>query len=57
MTAGSLRIASPALASFAIREMCVSIARWFRDDGPLPAEQVAEQYSLFALRIAGHTTG
>jgi hypothetical protein len=31
----------------------VSIARWFRDDGPLPAEQVAEQYSRFALRIAG----
>ncbi|WP_027932180.1 hypothetical protein [Amycolatopsis thermoflava] len=26
---------SPALASFAIREMCVSIARWFRDDGRL----------------------
>jgi hypothetical protein len=29
--------------------MCVSIARWFREDGPLPAEQ----YSRFALRIAG----
>jgi AcrR family transcriptional regulator len=51
--AGVFHVESPALASFAIREMCVSIARWFREDGPLPAEQVADQYSLFALRIAG----
>jgi AcrR family transcriptional regulator len=51
--AGAFRVGSPALASFAILEMCVSIARWFREDGPLPAEQVADQYSLFALRIAG----
>jgi AcrR family transcriptional regulator len=51
--AGVFHVDSPALASFAIREMCVSIARWFREDGPLPAEQVADQYSLFALRIAG----
>ena len=57
VAAGVFQVDSPALASFAIREMCVSIARWFREDGPLPAEQVAEQYSLFALRIAGHTTG
>jgi AcrR family transcriptional regulator len=53
VAAGVFQVDSPALASFAIREMCVSIARWFRDDGPLPAEQVAEQYSRFALRIAG----
>jgi AcrR family transcriptional regulator len=52
--AGLFHVESPALASFAIREMCVSIARWFRDDGPLGAEQVAAQYSRFALRIAGH---
>ncbi|MDN5860847.1 MAG: TetR/AcrR family transcriptional regulator [Pseudonocardia sp.] len=50
---GVFAVESPALASFAIREMCVSIARWFRDDGPLPAEEVAEQYSTFALQIAG----
>jgi hypothetical protein len=54
VAAGAFQVDSPALASFAIREMCVSIARWFREDGPLPAEQVAEQYSLFALRIAGY---
>jgi AcrR family transcriptional regulator len=54
--AGVFQVDSPALASFAIREMCVSIARWFREDGPLPAEQVAEQYSRFALQIAGCTS-
>jgi len=42
-----------AIAAFAILEMCVSIARWFRDGGRLSAQQVAEKYSEFALRVAG----
>nr|WP_239028984.1 TetR/AcrR family transcriptional regulator [Pseudonocardia acidicola] len=50
---GAFTVDSPALASFAILEMCVSIARWFRDGGPLPAEGVAEQYTGFALQIVG----
>lgn len=50
---GAFRVDSPALASFAIRELCVSIARWFSDDGELTAEAVADQYSRFALRIVG----
>ena len=50
---GIFRVGSPALASFAIREMCVSIARWFRDDGPLSAEEVAEEHCRYALRIVG----
>jgi AcrR family transcriptional regulator len=50
---GAFAVESPALASFAIREMCVSIARWFREDGPFTAEQVAAQYTEFALRIVG----
>jgi hypothetical protein len=44
---------SPALASFAILEMCLSIARWFRDDGARSAERVADEYADFALRIVG----
>ncbi|HKS46980.1 MAG TPA: TetR/AcrR family transcriptional regulator [Amycolatopsis sp.] len=43
----------PTLAAFGILEMCVSIARWFREDGPQSAEAVAETYSRYALRIAG----
>jgi len=50
---GAFRVESPALASFAIRELCVSVARWFSDEGDLTAEAVADQYSLFALRIVG----
>ena len=50
---GDFHVDSPALASFAILEMCLSIARWFRDDGDRTAEQVADEYTEFALRIAG----
>ena len=50
---GDFHVDSPALASFAILEMCLSIARWFRDDGTRTAEQVADEYTDFALRIAG----
>lgn len=57
VAAGVFRVASPALASFAILEMCVSIARWFREDGARTAEQVADEYTAFALRIAGHVEG
>ncbi|MFV9452204.1 TetR/AcrR family transcriptional regulator [Rhodococcus sp. NM-2] len=54
--AGVFTVDSPKVASFAIREMCVSIARWFRADGPLSAVDVAEQYSAFALSIVGVDT-
>jgi AcrR family transcriptional regulator len=50
---GVFHVGSPALASFAILEMCVSIARWFREDGPRSAEQVADEYTDFALEIVG----
>jgi AcrR family transcriptional regulator len=53
--AGAFAVDSPALASFAILEMCVSIARWFREDGDRTAEQVANEYAEFALRIVGYT--
>jgi AcrR family transcriptional regulator len=50
---GDFHVDSPALASFAILEMCLSIARWFRDDGVRTAGQVADEYADFALRIVG----
>jgi len=53
VAAGQFTIESPALGSFAILEMCVSIARWFRDDGAVSAEQVASEHSEFAARIVG----
>jgi AcrR family transcriptional regulator len=51
---GSLAVENARVASFGVLEMCVSVARWFSPGGPLPAEKVAEQYSDFALRLAGH---
>jgi hypothetical protein len=54
VSAGDFHVGSLALASFAILEMCLSIARWFRDDGDLTADQVADEYADFALRIAGY---
>ena len=50
---GRFTIESPAVGSFAIREMCVSIARWFQDDGPISPDQIASEYSEFAVRIVG----
>jgi AcrR family transcriptional regulator len=49
---GAFSVSEPLLASFGILELCVSIARWFRPDGPLSAEEVAAQYAEFAVRIA-----
>lgn len=51
---GVFAVGNAALASFAILEMSVSIARWFQDDGPCTAEQVADEYAEFALRIVKH---
>lgn len=48
---GVFSVGNPALASFAILEMTVSLARWFRENGPLSAEQVADEYAEFALRV------
>ncbi|WP_433502998.1 hypothetical protein ACQP04_25025 [Pseudonocardia halophobica] len=44
---------SPVLASFAIREMYVSIARWHHDDGPIGPEQVAHESTEFTLNVVG----
>lgn len=51
--AGVFVVETPKLASFAIREMCVSIARWFHEGGELTAEEVARQYSEYALSMVG----
>ncbi len=50
--AGVFHVSSPSIASFGMLEMSVGIARWFRDDGPLSAHDVARQYGEFALSIA-----
>ena len=51
--AGVFGVSDPFLASFAILEMCVSVARWFDPAGPLSPEQVAAEHGVFALRLVG----
>lgn len=51
---GRFSEATSSIAAFAILEMCVSICRWFHNDGPLSAEEVADRHSQFALRLVGH---
>ena len=41
------------LASYAIIEMSLAVAQWYRDEGPLTVETVAQDYGTFALRLVG----
>jgi AcrR family transcriptional regulator len=50
---GVFDVESAKLASFAIREMCVSIARWFREGGEFTVAEVARQHAAFALGMLG----
>jgi AcrR family transcriptional regulator len=44
----------PADAVRAVLIMCQGVANWFRPDGPLTAEQVAERHVLLSLGTVGH---
>jgi AcrR family transcriptional regulator len=48
VASGRFHDPTPSLASFGILEMCVSIACWFRLDGALSAEAVADTDDLHA---------
>jgi hypothetical protein len=41
------------LASYALLEMGIGVATWFRPDGPLSEDVVAYHYGDMALRLAG----
>lgn len=49
---GVFDVPSAKLASFAIREMCVSAARWFHEGGDFTAEDVARNFATQAVRMA-----
>lgn len=44
----------PADAVRAVLVMCQGVANWFRADGPLTAEEVAERHVLLSLGTVGH---
>ncbi|MCK9902050.1 transcriptional regulator [Parafrankia colletiae] len=49
--AGVFEVASSRLASYAILDLGMGVAVWFRADGELTEDAVVWQYSQFALRI------
>ena len=51
--AGEFEVENPLLTSFGLLEMCVSIARWYRADRGLSAEEVSGEYAELALRLVG----
>jgi AcrR family transcriptional regulator len=44
----------PHEASRAVVTMCTAIPQWYRPNGPLTPEHIAERYVEFALRLMGH---
>jgi AcrR family transcriptional regulator len=53
MRSGEFSLDDPMLAVTAIGGLGVQVAHWFGPDLPRTREQVAEQYTRFALRIVG----
>lgn len=51
--AGSFRIAMVKLTSFAILDLGMGVAVWYREDHDMTEDQVVYQYGDFALRLAG----
>ena len=51
VAAGRFSVASPRLASYAILDLGMGIANWYRPDGEHDENDIARQYTEFALRI------
>ncbi|MEU7305499.1 TetR/AcrR family transcriptional regulator [Streptomyces sp. NPDC007206] len=51
--AGRFRIATVKLTSYAILDLGMGAAVWYRENGDLTEDQVVYQYGDFALRLAG----
>lgn len=50
---GRFGVAEPRLASYAILDMGIGVATWFRADGPFGVSQVAYAYADHATRLLG----
>jgi AcrR family transcriptional regulator len=55
VAAGEFTAPSSRLTAYALLEMGIGVAQWFRDDGPLSVDAVAEEYADMALRQVGAT--
>lgn len=52
-TLGVCDTPSPKMAAYAIIDMGIGVARWYRPDGPLPEKRITAIYGQMALRIVG----
>jgi AcrR family transcriptional regulator len=48
---GRLRELDPSVATLSLQSMVTGVARWFRRDGPLTAEQVADELTRIAAGV------
>lgn len=55
--AGCFSVGSAKLTSFALLEMGIGVATWYRESGPLSVDAVAEAYGQMALRLVGAPGG
>jgi AcrR family transcriptional regulator len=53
VAAGKFAVEQPRLAGYAILEMGIGVATWFRADGPLSEDEVSRAYQEFGLRMVG----
>ncbi len=53
MDEGRFDLGDARLASYALLEMGIGVATWFRPDGPLSEDEVARHYGDMALRLSG----
>ena len=53
VAAGSFHVDSVKLVSYAILDLGMGVAAWYRDDGELSENEVAWQHTEFALRLVG----
>jgi AcrR family transcriptional regulator len=53
---GQFRVHSARLASYAILDLGMGVAAWYRPDGELSEDEIAWSYGDMALRIVGHST-
>jgi AcrR family transcriptional regulator len=51
--AGRFEVASTRLASYAILDLGMGVAAWYREDGELTEDEIVWQYGDLALRIVG----
>jgi AcrR family transcriptional regulator len=51
--AGLFHVGSARLASYAILDLGMGVSAWYREDGELSENEVAWQYTEFALRLVG----